>query len=341
MLTFASDYVEGAHENIIKAFQDTIYEQNAGYGMDRHSLHAAQLIKEECRCPEAEVRFLTGGTQTNQLAIDCLTGMCDGVIAAEPGHVATHEAGAIELTGHKVITLPAVDGKLTAESVDRYVTAFYADEVNSHMVRPAMVYISHPSERGTIYSLKELTALSDVCRRHSMPLYLDGARLGYGLMSYDTDVTLADIARLCDAFYIGGTKVGALCGEALVFTKGNMPQRITAYIKSHGALLAKGWLTGMQFEVLFTDGLYYRISRHAIDMARKIRDGFIAKGYSMWCESPTNQQFPILENRFMEKLAREVGFSVWEPFDADHTVCRFASSWATKEENVDKLMKLL
>ncbi|MBQ3687153.1 MAG: low specificity L-threonine aldolase, partial [Treponema sp.] len=252
-----------------------------------------------------------------------------------------HEAGAVEVTGHKVLTVPSHDGKMDADELDAFVQEFYADGNREHMVFPGMAYISHPTEYGTLYTKAELTRLSDVCRKHRMPLFLDGARLGYGLMSRQTDVSLNDIARLCDVFYIGGTKVGALCGEAVVFTKKNMPDHFDNLVKKHGALLAKGRLLGVQFDALFTDELYFRISRNAIDRAEELKSAFREKGYEFFIDSPTNQQFVLLENARMAGLAEQVRFAFWERADAGHTVVRFATSWATTAEKIACLKQLL
>ena len=341
MLSFESDYITGAHPKVLQALIDTNYEPLSGYGNDIYSTRAKEKIKKACQCPDAEVFFVAGGTQTNRVVIGSMLRDFEGVIAANTGHIALHEAGAIEATGHKVITLPHKDGKLEAATVENYLKAFYADGTYNHMVFPGMVYISHPTEYGTLYSKKELTALSKVCREYEIPLYMDGARLGYGLCSYETDLTLPEIADLCDIFYIGGTKMGALCGEAIVFTKNNAPKQFFTMIKQHGALTAKGRLLGVQFDALFTDGLYFEIGKHAIDMAERLKAIFSEKGYPFFMQSPTNQQFVILENRHMEELKRQVTFSFWEPYDKDHTVVRFATAWSTTDEDLEALKKIL
>ncbi len=341
MLTFESDYTEGAHEAILERLCQTNREQLSGYGNDRYCEAAKAKIKALTGREDAEVFLLTGGTQTNQLVIDTMLGPWEGVVCADTGHIACHEAGAIEYTGHKALTVPHEQGKLPAHRLEALLRGFYADENHDHMVFPGMVYISHPTEYGTLYSLEELTALSGICRSYDIPLYMDGARLGYGLMSTGTDVTIESIAELCDAFYIGGTKVGALCGEAVVFTHGRTPRRFFTSIKQHGALLAKGRLLGVQFDTLFTDDLYFRISRHAIDMADRMRAAFREKGYRFHIETVTNQIFIVLENSRMEELKRSVSFSFWEKLDENHTVVRFASSWATREEDVERLTGLL
>ena len=341
MLSFENDYSEGAHEKILQRFLETNFVQVPGYGNDPYSESAKEKIRAACQCPQAEIFFLTGGTQTNAVVIDSMLQAYEGVVSAQTGHVNAHEAGAIEYTGHKVMPLPQYDGKMKAEDLESLLKTFWQDESHEHMVFPGMVYISHPTEYGTLYTKQELTDLSAVCRRYHIPLYLDGARLGYGLMSRQTDVTLPDIAELCDVFYIGGTKVGALCSEAVVFTKNNMPKYFLTHVKQHGALLAKGRLAGVQFDTLFTDNLYFEISKHAIDMAELLKQGLAEKGYPFFIDSPTNQQFIILEDEKMETLKEQVRFCFWEKLDDTHTVVRFSTSWATPEENIRKLMELL
>ncbi len=341
MLSFECDYNKGAHPRILERLMETNEEALSGYGGDPYSAMAKKKIRKECKNPEAEVHFLTGGTQTNQIVIDALLTKYQGVIAAETGHISLHEAGAVEFTGHKVITLSQKDGKLSAETVQKYLEAFYGDENHEHMVFPGMVYISHPTEYGTLYSLKELEELSALCRQYEIPLYMDGARLGYGLMSRETDVTLPDIARLTDVFYIGGTKVGALCGEAVVFTRKNTPEHFLTTVKQHGALLAKGRLLGIQFDTLFTDQLYMEISRNAIGTAEALKEIFREKGYQFFLDSPTNQIFIILENEKRKELENQVRFSFWEKLNGEHTVVRFATSWATTMDEVGKLRRIL
>lgn len=341
MLSFESDYTEGAHEAILRRLLETNLEQASGYGADPWCASAREKIRAACACPQADVWLLAGGTQTNQAVIDAMLQPWQGVVAAATGHVAAHEAGAIEYTGHKVMTLPAHAGKLDAGELRALLQTFYADANHEHMVFPGMAYISHPTEYGTLYTKAELEALAAVCGEYRMPLFLDGARLGYALEAPGTDVTLPDLARLCDVFYIGGTKVGALCGEAVVFTKNNTPAHFLTRIKQHGALLAKGRLLGVQFDTLFTDGLYFEISRNAIDKAEQLRRLFRAKGYPFFLENPTNQIFVVLENRRMEQLAAQVRFGFWEKADDTHTVVRFATSWATTQQAVDTLAALL
>lgn len=341
MISFENDYAEGAHEAILKRLMETNLEQLSGYGSDPYCESAKEKIRRACGCPEAEIHFLVGGTQTNATVIGALLKNYEGVVSAGTGHVNCHEAGAIEHTGHKVLTVGQHAGKIDPADLEQYLKNFYEDENREHMVFPGMVYISHPTEYGTLYSREELEKLSEICRRYQMPLYLDGARLGYGLMSPETDVTLQDIARYCDVFYIGGTKVGAFCGEAVVFPRKNAPKYFMTTVKQQGALLAKGRLLGIQFDTLFTDGLYFEISRHAIDMARKLKRCFADKGYEFYLESPTNQQFVILDNGKMEELKKELKFSFWEKLDENHTVVRFATSWATREEDIRSLERLL
>lgn len=341
MLYFTSDYMEGAHEKVLEKLVETNMEFLSGYGTDVYCESAKGKIMDLCGCEKAEVHFLTGGTQTNAIVIDALLKSYEGVVCADNGHIYTHEAGAVEFTGHKVLSLPGECGKLKADNLEEFLETFYGDENHEHAVFPGMVYISHPTEYGTLYSKAELKTLSEICQRYEISLYLDGARLGYGLMSKETDVTLKDVADLCDVFYIGGTKVGALCGEAVVFTKNNTPKHFMTMVKQRGALLAKGRLLGVQFDALFTEGLYFEISKHAIDMAEILKQGLMAKGYRFFIDSPTNQQFIILENTKMKDLKKQVAFSFWEKYDENHTVVRFATSWATREEDVRALLDLL
>lgn len=341
MLNFESDYIHGAHEKILARLVETNFEPLSGYGNDKYCESAKAKIKAACGRDDAEVFLLTGGTQTNQLVIDTLLAPYEGVVAANTGHIATHEAGAIEFTGHKILTLPNNLGKIEASDLKNLLATFFGDDNHDHAVFPGMIYISHPTEYGTLYTKAELTAISEVCREYDLPLYMDGARLGYGLMSTGTDLTLLDIADLCDAFYIGGTKVGALCGEAVVFTHGKTPKHFFTQIKQHGALLAKGRLVGVQFDTLFTDDLYFKISRNAIEKADRMRAAFAEKGYTFFIETITNQIFITLENKKLEELRQHVSASFWERTDENHTVVRFASCWATTDEDVDKLIALL
>lgn len=341
MLSFTCDYSEGAHEKILQRLIQTNMEQLGGYGSDGYCERAKEKIREACACPQAEVHFLVGGTQTNAVVIRSLLKPYEGVLAAKTGHIGVHEAGAIEFTGHKVLELPQHEGKIDAEELRGYLQSYYADENYEHMVFPGMVYISFPTEYGTLYKKSELEAIYGICRAYGIPLYVDGARLGYGLAADENDVSLPELAKLCDAFYIGGTKVGAFCGEAVVFTHGNAPKHFMTLTKQHGALLAKGRLLGIQFDTLFTDDLYFQISRHAIEMANLMKAGFCRLGCRFLLESPTNQQFLVLENGQMEKLKEKVEFSFWEVVDARHTAVRFATSWATAREDVERLLELM
>ena len=341
MLSFENDYSEGAHEKILQRFMETNLEKVSGYGSDPYCESAKQKIREACECPQADVYFLTGGTQTNAVVISSMLESYEGVVAAQTGHVACHEAGAIEYSGHKVITVPQYEGKMKAEDLKNCLKTFWDDESHEHMVFPGMVYISHPTEYGTLYTKAELEEISSVCHSYNIPLFLDGARLIYGLVSKETDVTLHDIARLCDVFYIGGTKAGLLCGEAVVFTGKCMPKHFLTRVKQHGALLAKGRLLGVQFDALFTDDLYLAIGKNAIETAAVLKEGLKKKGYQFFIDSPTNQQFVVLENSRMEELKKDVQFGFWEKADDSHTVVRFATSWATRMEDVQKLLSLL
>ena len=340
-MKFNCDYMEGVHPRILERLVETNLEQTAGYGNDPYCVSAKKKILEACQCPDGEVHFLVGGTQTNATVIAALLHMYDGVLAAETGHVNVHEAGAIEYTGHKVLTLPQKDGKISAESVENYVKWFYADENHEHMVQPGMVYLTHPTEYGTLYTAEELKAIHGICQRYAIPLYVDGARLGYALAARKTDVTLPVLAQNCDIFYIGGTKVGAFCGEAVVIPKKGLIPKFFTTIKQHGALLAKGRLIGIQFDTLFTDGLYQEISAHAIRMAEKLKKALMEKGYTMYLDSPTNQQFVLLDNKKKKELLEQVDFDFFENYDSEHTVMRFVTSWATREEDVDRLIEIL
>ena len=341
MIYFESDYTEGAHPKILERLNETNMIQASGYGHDEFCESAKNKIQKTINCPNAQIQFITGGTQTNQIVIDTMLKPFEGVVSAQTGHVNSHEAGAIEYTGHKVIPIPQHEGKIDGTELNDHLETFFSDGNNEHMVFPGMVYISHPTEYGTLYTKKQLTKISSVCRKNNIPLFMDGARLGYGIMAKSSDLSLEDIAELCDVFYIGGTKCGALCGEAVVFTKNNMPLHFENLVKKHGALLAKGRLLGVQFDALFTDNLYLEISKNAIDTAEVLKKALKEKGYRFLLDSPTNQQFVILENKFMEELKKSVKFNFWEKYDKDHTVVRFATSWSTKMENVEKLINLL
>lgn len=339
MISFENDYIQGAHPEVLKRLTETNLEPLSGYGTDPYCESAREKIRRECGCPEAEIHFLVGGTQTNAVVIDAMLKGFEGVAAADTGHVAVHEAGAVEYTGHKVLTIPHHSGKIDPGELKEYLEGFYQDANHEHMVFPGMVYLSHPTELGTLYSRKELEEISKICREYEIPLFLDGARLGYGLMSSDTDVTLQDVAQLCDVFYIGGTKVGALCGEAVVFPE-KAPRHFLTSVKQHGALLAKGRLLGIQFDTLFTDNLYFDISRHAIERAEELKRVLQEKGCTFAWESPTNQQFVILEDSTVRRLKEHVVFSFWEKADETHTVVRFVTSWATRKEEIEELSRM-
>ncbi len=341
MVSFESDYIAGAHPEILRRLEETNMEHLPGYGSDRYCDSAKEKIRRAVGKEDADVEFLTGGTQTNAVIISALLPDYAGVISAVTGHVNAHEAGAIEYTGHKVLPVPAKEGKISSEDLKCYLSDFYADASHEHMVIPGMVYISYPTEYGTLYTKDELTEISGICREFEIPLFIDGARLGYGLMSHKCDITLPELAELCDVFYIGGTKVGALCGEAVVFTKGNKPPHFLTTVKKRGALLAKGRLLGVQFDTLFTDDLYFTISRHAIDMAEKLKDILKKRGLQFHIDSPTNQQFVILEDEQIKKLREKVAFEFWEKKDETHTVVRFATAWSTTEEDLKTLKEAL
>ena len=337
MLYFENDYCEGAHPAILQKLTETNFEKVSGYGTDPYCASAKEKIRAACACPEADVFFISGGTQANSIVIASMLHRWEGVIAAATGHVAGHEAGAIEFTGHKVIGLPQKNGKLDAATVEDFCKTFYADSNHDHMVFPGMVYISHPTEAGTLYTKAELTELYDTCRRYGLPLFIDGARLGYGLAADESDMTLPEFARLCDVFYIGGTKVGALFGEAVVIMNESLKKDFRFIMKQRGGRLAKGRLLGIQFDALFTDDLYFKISRHAIEMAHQIRDIFVSAGYPLLFDSPTNQQYPIMPDAELAEIGKSFGYEYWERVDETHSGVRFCASWATTQENVDAL----
>lgn len=341
MLSFESDYNNGAHPDVLKHLVETNDAKSLTYGYDEWSERAKARIKAVCGTPDAQIWFLVGGTQTNATVIDSLLHTYEGVLAVDSAHINTHEAGAIEFTEHKVITMRGHDGKMNAQDLDHYMDEFLHDGNADHCVYPGMVYITFPTELGTLYTGRELDDIYRVCQKYQMPLYIDGARLGYGLMAEGNDITLPYLAKHCDAFYIGGTKVGALCGEAVVFTHGNAHPHFFSIVKQHGALVAKGRATGVQFDALFADNLYFDISRHAIRMATKVRQIFKEKGYTFYIDSPTNQLFVVLHNDEMDRLAAHVRFTVWGKYDKSHTICRFVTSWATTEEEVAALRTLV
>ena len=340
MIRLESDYTQGATPEIIERLVETNMEMTPGYGVDKYCMSAAEKIRAEIKMPSADVHFIVGGTQTNMLFISSALRPHQGVMCAVTGHINAHETGAVEATGHKVIALESEDGTLTAQQIKETLDNHYADETHEHIVQPAMVYVSFPTENGTLYSKAQLAAISELCRERDIPLYLDGARLGYGLMCDKNDLTISDIASLCDAFYIGGTKVGALFGEALVITNDKYKKDFRYMEKQKGAMLAKGRLLGLQFDTLFTDGLYYKISAHAAALAKKIRSAFEEKNIPLYYDSPTNQQFPILTDEQMKKLGEDFAYSYWCKVGDKHAV-RFCTSWATKEEDVDKLIEAI
>ena len=341
LLPFQSDYMEGAHPSIIKKLSETNLFHTVGYGSDEFSEEARALIRKACGAPNAEVQFLVGGTQTNAVVIDCILKKWQGVIAADSGHVAVHEAGAIEFTGHKVLPIKGEDGKLTAAAVDSYISDFYKDANWTHMVEPGMVYISQPTELGTMYSKSELSALSEVCRRRNVPLFVDGARLAYALGSDENDISLEDLARLADVFYIGGTKCGALFGEAVVLPNPELIPHFITQIKQHGALLAKGRISGIQFAELFKNSLYLELGKNADAFAQKIQDALVRAGYKLFFKSPTNQVFFIIENEKLKSLGEKVLYGFLEKYDESRTVIRFCTSWATTQDDVDALLEVI
>lgn len=338
--SFESDYNNGAHPLVLQHLIDTNTMQSQSYGFDAWSEQARNKIRTACQCPDADIFFLVGGTQTNATVIDGMLQTYEGVIAVQTAHINVHESGAVEASGHKVITLPSHGGKMDAGELEAWLKAFHADPTLEHMVIPGMVYITFPTELGSVYTAKEIEEILSVCRKYELKLFIDGARLGYGLASSECDFNLSWLAHHCDAFYIGGTKVGALCGEAVVFPRGNAPRHFMNIIKRHGALLAKSRLTGVQFDALFTDNLYQDIAQHAISMAMKVRKLFTEAGIPLR-DSSTNQQFVELTNKQMEQLMQGVLFETWEPIDAKNTLCRFVTSWATTEEDLQALKRAI
>ena len=341
MIQFQCDYNEGAHPLIIQSLCDTNMEQTVGYGEDQYCEEARALIRKACEREDVDVHLLVGGTQTNTTVISHTLRPYQGVLTAVSGHINVHETGAIEATGHKVLAIASEDGKLTAPQIEEAIQAHLNEDGPEHMVQPGMVYISFPTEVGTVYNYAELEKISTICRKYSLPLFVDGARLGYGLCSPESDITLPQLAKLADVFYIGGTKVGALFGEAVVITNEALKRDFRYSIKRHGGMLAKGRLLGIQFATLFTDNLYLKISQHAIDEAMRIKEALKSKGITFLMDSPTNQQFPIFSNAQLEVLTKEFLFSVWQRIDEEHTAVRICTSWATKCENVDKLISAI
>jgi len=341
MLHFDSDYMAGAHPRIMERLMETNLELTPGYGTDIYTQNACALIQEALGNHFAEIHFLAGGTQANATVIGGILRGPEAVIAVDSGHINVHEAGAIEATGHKVITIPGKEGKMMASDLEDYLSSFFADDTWQHMAIPAMVYITFPTEFGTIYTLEELEAISNVCKRYSLKLYLDGARLGYGLAARNNNVTIKDISRLCDAFYIGGTKVGTLFGEAVVLKHKELAPNFFSYIKRSGALLAKGRLAGIQFETMFTDGLYMECGRNGVERAQELRAAFEAKGYKPVIDSPTNQQFFCLPNELIDRLMKDASFEYWGPRGKESSEVRFVASWATAKEDIEQLAALL
>ncbi len=340
MISFESDYDNGCHELILKRLAETNDERATGYGLDDYCKMAKEKVRAACGTPEADVFFLMGGTQTNATVIDAMLSSYQGVLAVETGHINVHESGAIEFGGHKVLRLPSHDGRMDASELEKWLKDFYDDPTYDHMVFPGLVYITFATELGTIYSRAQLDSISAVCKNYNLPLFIDGARLGYGLMAEGCDISLPQLAELCDVFYIGGTKCGAYCGEAVVFPKGNAPAHFFTIVKQHGALLAKGRLLGIQFDTLMSDDLYFRLARHAVVQAMRLRDAFVAKGYKMYSNSPTNQQFVLLSKDTIARLSKDFVFEQWYPVGDDMN-CRFVTSWATRVQDVDALIASL
>mgnify|MGYP000033146472 FL=1 len=337
MVSLDCDYNNGCHPAILRRLAETNDKKSKTYGYDEWTESAKAKIREACDDPDAQIRFLVGGTQTNATVIDSLLQSYEGVVAVQTAHINSHEAGAIEFTEHKVITIPGHDGKMDPKELEQYMNEFLDDANSEHSVYPGMVYITFPTELGTLYTKDELTKLYELCQKYHLPLYIDGARLGYGLMSPENDITLPYLAHHCDVFYIGGTKVGALCGEAVVFTHNNAHPHFFNIVKQHGALMAKGRVVGLQFETLFTDNLYFDISKHAIDMAMQMKQIFKEAGYQFLVDSPTNQQFVILPNEELPHLSQNILFETWGKVDPTHTACRFVTSWATTKEEIEEL----
>lgn len=341
MVSFECDYNNGAHPKVLENLIKYNQAKPTPYGFDEFSERAKQRIKQACGAPDAQVYFLTGGTQTNATTIDSMLYQYEGVICVDSGHINVHEAGAVEFTEHKIITLPGNNGKMDATVLDKYLDDYMHDGNRDHAVHPGLVYITFPTELGTLYSAQDLNDIYQVCKNYDIPLYVDGARLGYGLMAPGNDITLPYLAQHCDVFYIGGTKIGALCGEAVVFTHQNAHKHFFSIQKQHGAVIAKGALIGLQFDALFTDGLYFDLSRHATDMAMLLKKTFQEKGYQFYIDSPTNQQFLVIGNEKVRQLERHVQFTHFGQADKQHTVCRFVTSWATTPEEIAMLKEIL
>lgn len=341
MISFECDYNNGAHPKVLENLIKYNEARTTPYGFDIFSERAKERIREACGMPDTQIFFLTGGTQTNATTIDSMLYQYEGVICVETGHINVHEAGAVEFTEHKIITLPGNQGKMDAKVLDKYLDDFMHDGNNAHAVYPGLVYITFPTELGTLYTAHELNDIYQVCKRYDIPLYIDGARLGYGLMAEDNDITLPFLAHHCDVFYIGGTKLGAWCGEAVVFTNRQAHKHFFSIQKQHGAVIAKGALIGLQFEALFTDNLYFNLARHANEMAMRMKRLFQQKGFEFYLDSPTNQQFIILPDALVEKLSQQVEFTHWGQTSGHRTICRFVTSWATTEEELQELEKIL
>ena len=337
MIYFHNDYAEGCHEKVLQKLIETNLEQTPGYGTDHHCAAAAEKIRYLCGRKDLDVHFLVGGTQANLTVIDAALRPHQAALGPVGAHINVHETGAVEATGHKVLSVPSNDGKITAAQVREVVMSHRASDSFEHEAQPKLVYISNPTEYGTLYSLEELTALSETCRELGLYLFLDGARLGYGLAAKGYDVTLLDIARLCDVFYIGGTKVGALFGEAVVISNPAIKEDFRYLIKQHGGMLAKGRLLGVQFDALFEDNLYFDISAHAVAMADRIRETFDAAGVPYLVPGITNQIFPILSDEILAELGKEFVFTEMGRVDSGHRCVRICTSWATTEANTDHL----
>ena len=337
MIRFECDYTTGAHPKILEALVNTNGEACPGYGVDDHCERARDMLRGLCQAPDAGVHFLVGGTQANTTIIAAALRPHQGVLCAETGHINVHETGAIEATGHKVLGLPAAAGKITPQQIHGYCEAHHSNPAWEHMVQPGMVYLSLPTELGTVYTLAELEAIHEVCQRWRLPLFVDGARLACGLAA--SDITLPDLARLCDVFYLGGTKAGLLFGEAVVIPNHNLNHDFRYLIKQHGGMLAKGRLLGVQFEAFLKDGLFLEIGRQEVAQAMRLREAFLAKGYPLFVSSASNQQFPVLPDGHMAELEKKYSFEVWEKVDGSHTAVRFCTSWSTTDGDVDALIR--
>ena len=341
MLRFDTDYMAGAHKDVLQALTATNFLDTPGYGEDEFTRNAKRLLLEVCGLSEGAVYFLVGGTQTNLVVIDRLLSRNDGVVATDTSHINVHESGAIEATGHKIMLVPNHEGKMLAEDLKECLRNYNEDETKLHMVRPGMVYISFPTELGTVYTKKELKDLKEVCQENGIPLYIDGARMAYGVMAEGGDVTIHDIATIADVFYVGGTKCGAMFGEAVVTSNSSLLPRFISLMKLHGGLLAKGRLLGVQFSALFTDELYWKIGKYAVEKAMEIKNGFKSRGFKLLIDSPTNQQFVVLPNDVMDALSRNVSFEIWGCRGEKESAVRFVTSWNTPEDAVSKLFEYL